>query len=98
MKYYLIAGEASGDLHGSLLMTAMAAKDPQAQFRYWGGGKMDAACSNMSTPALGRKVRDIRDTAVMGIVEVLSKARKVRRADPETRRRMADSSPLGVSL
>ena len=71
MKYYLIAGEASGDLHGSLLMAALAAKDPKAQFRFQGGEKMAAVG--------GEKVRDIRDTAVMGIVEVLAKAGKVRR-------------------
>ena len=40
MKYYLIAGEASGDLHGSNLMKAILAKDPQAKFRFWGGEKM----------------------------------------------------------
>ena len=71
MKYYLIAGEASGDLHGSLLMRALLARDPQAQFRFRGGEKMAAAGGEM--------VHDYRDTAVMGIVEVLSKARALRR-------------------
>lgn len=71
MKYYIIAGEASGDLHGSLLMGALAARDPQADFRFWGGEKMEAVG--------GTKVRDYSDTAVMGIVEVLAKAGTVRR-------------------
>ena len=71
MKYYMIAGEASGDLHGSLLMEALAALDPKADFRFWGGEKMESVG--------GTKVRDYRDTAVMGIVEVLAKAATVRR-------------------
>ena len=71
MRYYLIAGEASGDLHASLLMGALKAKDPTAEFRYWGGEKMEAVAPG--------KVRDYRDTAVMGIVEVLAKAGRIRR-------------------
>ena len=43
MKYYLIVGEASGDLHASHLMTALKAEDPQADFRFFGGDLM-AAC------------------------------------------------------
>jgi len=70
MKYYLIAGEASGDLHASLLMRALAARDPQAEFRFWGGDMMAAVG--------GVKVHDYRETAVMGIVEVLRKAGAVR--------------------
>ncbi len=70
MKYYLIAGEASGDLHGGLLMQALARCDRQAEFRFWGGDKMAAAG--------GSKVRDYRDTAVMGLLEVVSKARRIR--------------------
>ena len=71
MRYYLIAGEASGDLHASLLMGALKAKDPAAEFRYWGGEKMEAVAPG--------KVRDYRETAVMGIVEVLAKAGRIRR-------------------
>ena len=43
MKYYIIAGEASGDLHAANLMKALLAKDPQANFRFWGGDRMQAA-------------------------------------------------------
>ncbi|MBP5505232.1 MAG: lipid-A-disaccharide synthase [Bacteroidales bacterium] len=71
MKYYIIAGEASGDLHGSMLMRALIERDPAAHFRFWGGEKMAAVSGDM--------VRDYRDTAVMGIVEVLSKAGRLRR-------------------
>ena len=40
MKYYLIAGEASGDLHASNLMAALKAEDPHAEFRFFGGDLM----------------------------------------------------------
>ena len=40
MKYYLIAGEASGDLHGANLMKALQKEDADAQFRFWGGDLM----------------------------------------------------------
>ncbi|MCR4659876.1 MAG: lipid-A-disaccharide synthase [Bacteroidales bacterium] len=62
MKYYLIAGEASGDLHGANLMRALQALDPEAQFRFWGGDAMSAIG--------GQPVRHIRDLAIMGFIEV----------------------------
>ena len=40
MRYYLVAGEASGDLHGSNLMKGIYAEDPQADIRFWGGDNM----------------------------------------------------------
>ena len=43
MKYYLIAGEASGDLHAANLMRAIRECDPQAEFRFWGGDAMPSA-------------------------------------------------------
>ncbi|WP_431472676.1 lipid-A-disaccharide synthase [Nonlabens sp. SCSIO 43208] len=64
MKYYLIAGEASGDLHGSNLMKSIQAKDENAQFRFWGGDLMQAVG--------GTLVKHYRDLAFMGFVEVLS--------------------------
>ena len=42
MKYYVIAGEASGDLHGSNLMKGIYAEDPNAQIRFWGGDLMES--------------------------------------------------------
>ena len=42
MKYYIIAGEASGDLHASNLMKALLVEDSDAEFRFWGGDKMQA--------------------------------------------------------
>ena len=43
MKYYLIAGEPSGDLHGANLIEGLRKADPEAQFRFWGGDRMAAA-------------------------------------------------------
>lgn len=63
MKYYLIAGEASGDLLGSHLVKALRARDPQAQIRYWGGEKMRDQTGESP-------VRHISDLAYMGFVEV----------------------------
>ena len=71
MKYYLIAGEASGDMHASLIMRALAGRDPQADFRFWGG--------DMMASVGGCKVHDYRDTALMGFVEVVSKAGRLAR-------------------
>ena len=71
MKYYLIAGEASGDLHGSNLMKGLIAEDPSADIRFWGGGMMEAVG--------GTKVRDYKSTAVMGATDVLRNLGKISR-------------------
>ena len=49
MKYYIIAGEASGDLHGSNLIKALRQKDKAAAFRVWGGDLMEAAGATLIT-------------------------------------------------
>ena len=49
MKYYLIVGEASGDLHASHLMAALKAEDPQADFRFFGGDLMAAVGGTMGS-------------------------------------------------
>ncbi|NCA84205.1 MAG: lipid-A-disaccharide synthase [Clostridia bacterium] len=64
MKYYIIAGEASGDLHGANLMRHMAVEDPEAEFRVWGGDLMEQQ--------RGTLVKHYRDLAFMGFAEVLS--------------------------
>ena len=76
MKYYIIAGEASGDLHGSNLMKGIYSEDPQADIRFWGGDLMESVWSAFGkTPApSGGLVRHYKDGAVMGFVEVLAKA------------------------
>ena len=69
MKYYIIAGEASGDLHGSNLMKGLKVADPQANFRVWGGDLM----ANEG----GELVKHYKETAVMGFIEVLASIRKI---------------------
>lgn len=64
MKYYLIAGEASGDLHGARLIEAIIKKDPNAQIRCWGGDLMQQAG--------GQLVKHYRDLAFMGFWEVIT--------------------------
>ena len=63
MRYYLIAGEASGDLHASHLMQALKQQDPQAEFRFFGGDLM--------TTVGGERVKHYRELAYMGFVPVL---------------------------
>lgn len=63
MRYYIISGEASGDLHGSNLIKALHEKDAQADVRCWGGDKMEAAGATL--------VKHYRDLAFMGFVEVI---------------------------
>ena len=77
MRYYLVAGEASGDLHGSNLMRGLYAEDPEADIRFWGGGLMDAAYRERQQGS--GLVRDYRDGAVMGFWEVLLRARTLLR-------------------
>ena len=73
MRYYIVAGEASGDLHGSNLMKGLYAEDPEAEVRFWGGDLMLAAAAEAG-PGRGALVRHYREGAVMGISDVLSKA------------------------
>ena len=63
MKYYLIAGEASGDLHASRLMRSLKARDAEAEFRYFGGDLMAAEG--------GTLVKHYRELAYMGFIPVL---------------------------
>lgn len=63
MKYYIIAGEASGDLHGSNLIRGIHEHDPDADIRFWGGDRMQRAG--------GTLVRHYRELSFMGFLEVL---------------------------
>jgi len=69
MKYYIIAGEASGDLHASNLMKALKKQDAQADFRFWGGDLMQAVD--------GTLVKHYKDLAFMGFLEVLLNLRAI---------------------
>ncbi|WP_299223145.1 lipid-A-disaccharide synthase [uncultured Aquimarina sp.] len=63
MKYYLIAGEASGDLHGANLMKSILKEDPDAEFRFWGGDLMQSVGGTM--------VLHYKERAFMGFFEVI---------------------------
>ena len=69
MKYYIIAGEASGDLHGSNLIKELKKLDTSATIRCWGGNKMQEAG--------GELVKHYRDLAFMGFAEVLMNLRTI---------------------
>jgi len=69
MKYYIIAGEASGDLHASNLMKELKGIDPSAEFRCWGGDLMKSQGAKL--------VKHYRDLAFMGFIEVLANIRTV---------------------
>lgn len=69
MKYYLIAGEASGDLHASNLMAALKKEDPEADFRFLGGDLMQAVG--------GTLVKHYREMAFMGFIPVLLNLRTI---------------------
>ncbi|HOG41778.1 MAG TPA: lipid-A-disaccharide synthase [Bacteroidales bacterium] len=85
MRYYLIAGEASGDLHGSNLMKGLREEDPEAEFRFRGGDLMAAVG--------GTLVHHYKSTAVMGIVEVISRMGTIRRNLAECRRDLLEYDP-----
>ncbi|WP_299190032.1 lipid-A-disaccharide synthase [uncultured Aquimarina sp.] len=63
MKYYLIVGEASGDLHGANLMKSILKEDPEAEFRFWGGDLMQSVGGTM--------VLHYKERAFMGFFEVI---------------------------
>ena len=69
MKYYIIAGEASGDLHGSNLMKALQKRDVNADFRFWGGDLMAAVG--------GHLVKHYKERSFMGFFEVIKNLRQI---------------------
>lgn len=90
MRYYLIAGEASGDLHGSNLVRGLLAEDPEAACRCRGGEMMAAAGATL--------VQHYREGAVMGLTDVLGKAGKLLRSLKECKRDIAAWQPDAVIL
>ncbi|MBK9484787.1 MAG: lipid-A-disaccharide synthase [Chitinophagaceae bacterium] len=69
MRYYIISGEASGDLHGSNLIKELKKKDTGADIRCWGGDKMEAAGANL--------VKHYKELAFMGFLEVIKNLRTI---------------------
>lgn len=73
MKYYIIAGELSGDLHASYLMKEIKRKDEAAEFRFWGGDRMVAESHESNL------VKHIKELAIMGFIEVVINLKTVLR-------------------
>ena len=90
MRYYLIAGEASGDLHASHLMQALKQRDEAAEFRFFGG--------DMMTAVGGTRVRHYRELAYMGFVPVLLHLRTILRNMKMCKRDIAEWHPDVVIL
>lgn len=85
MKYYIIAGEPSGDLHGSNLMKELKKLDPQADFRVWGGDLMAAQG--------GHLVKHYRELAFMGLFEVVMNIRTIQKNFKLCERDLIDYQP-----
>lgn len=90
MKYYLIAGEASGDLHASNLMRSLGELDREADFRFFGGDLMQSVG--------GALVRHYRDMAFMGVIPVLLNARTILRNLAFCKKDIANYRPDAVIL
>ena len=69
MKYYLIAGEASGDIYGSQLIEEIQILDPNSEIRFWGGDLMKSKSDNL--------VKHYKETSIMGFFEVLKNIFKI---------------------
>ncbi len=91
MRYFLIAGEASGDLHGSNLVRELKLQDPQAQFRFFGG---DLMAAQAGVPP----VKHYSEMAFMGFVRVLMNLRKIGRNMEQCKADIVDFKPDVVVL
>lgn len=87
MKYFLIAGEPSGDLHGANLIKGLRKADPAAEFRFWGGDLMAEAGGAQNLR------KHYRETSFFGVVQVLRNLGTIRRQMRECREEVADWQP-----
>lgn len=90
MKYYIIAGEPSGDLHGSRLVKALKSEDPEADILAWGGDKMQREGAVV--------VKHIRDLAIMGIVQVIKRLPEISRNFNYCHQNILDFKPDAIIL
>ena len=88
MKYYILAGEASGDLHGAELIKELQRQDSSAEIRFWGGDLMAAAG--------GRMVKHYRDLAFMGFAEVLFNLKTILRNIKLCKKDISDFQPDAI--
>ncbi len=92
MRYYLIAGEPSGDLHGAKLMKGLLKADPKASFRFWGGDLMAEAGGTEQL------AKHYRETSFFGFMNVLKNLRTIGRQLKECQRDIAAFQPDAVIL
>ena len=90
MKYFLIAGEQSGDLHGSNLIRELKSTDPDAEIRCWGGDLMEDAGAKL--------LRHYRDTAFMGFVVILKNLKTISENLEQCKKDISEFSPDVVIL
>ena len=90
MKYFLIAGEASGDLHGSNLIASLKKKDPNADFQCFGGDLMEAQGANV--------LKHYKELAFMGFIPVLLNLRTILRNMKVCQQAILDYQPDVVIL
>lgn len=96
MKYFLVAGEASGDLHASNLMKGLYAADPEASCRFWGGPLMDYVCrENQKETGMAH---DYKEGAVMGFLKVVLNAGAYLKSLKKCRKDILDWNPDVVIL
>ena len=92
MKYYIISGEPSGDLHGSNLMRGLQAEDSEAQFRFWGGDKM------AEVGGVENLAKHYRETSFFGILQVLRNLKTILGQIDECKRDIETYNPDVVIL
>ncbi|MBN2348206.1 MAG: lipid-A-disaccharide synthase [Bacteroidales bacterium] len=90
MKYYLIAGEASGDMHGANLIKALGQRDPESEFRFLGGNKMKNTAGTLSV--------HYKETAVMGGWEILTSLGKISRNFKRVKKDILEYKPDALIL
>ena len=87
MKYYIIAGEASGDLHGSNLMKGILKADPEAQFRFWGGDRMAEVGGRENL------AKHYKQTSFFGVTEIIRNLRTILSQLAECQKDLAEFAP-----
>ncbi len=86
MKYFIVVGEASGDLHGANLIKEILAKDKSAEFQFWGGDLM--------IEAAGKKaIKHVRELAIMGFLEVIMKLSSIKKNFKDCKQQILDFNP-----
>ncbi|MFR9513206.1 MAG: lipid-A-disaccharide synthase [Rikenellaceae bacterium] len=92
MRYFLIAGEPSGDLHGANLIKGLRGEDPAAEFRFWGGDAMASAGGSENL------LKHYRETSLFGIIEVLRNLKRISAQLEECKASIKEFNPDVVIL